>query len=457
MNVHCSCENERESPANISAENGEELAGGDYLTTFDLSENAFGQQAQGLTTSQQADFVVGNSFFRNNWVTAPASVQSLDGLGPLMNAISCSGCHFKDGRAKPPSSATESLNGLLFRLSIPGELIHGHPAPVPAYGGQFQEKSIEGVNSEGEVSVTYTEITGAYTDGATYSLRAPTYEFRNLQYGAWGSNVMISPRIAQQIPGLGLLENVEESTILSFADENDLNGDGVSGRPNYVWDQVKQQTVLGRFGWKANQPSLLQQASAAFNGDMGITTTIFPQDALTEVQRNLYPNVPNGGAPELEDINLNKVVRYIQTLAVPGRRDWKNDNVLLGKTIFNHLGCAKCHIPKMVTSNSSEFPVLNGQTIRPYTDLLLHDMGEGLADYRPDFLATGSEWRTAPLWGLGMIKTVNRHTFLLHDGRARSIEEAILWHGGEAATSKISFEKLTYSDRNALVSFIESL
>jgi CxxC motif-containing protein (DUF1111 family) len=451
------CDNENETLNGEAVEEGEELSGGDYFTTFDLSENAFGQEAQGLTTSQQTDFVVGNSFFRNNWVTAPASVQSLDGLGPLMNAISCSGCHFKDGRAKPPLSASESLNGLLFRLSIPGQSPHGDPLAEPLYGSQFQEKAIEGVNAEGEVVVTYEEVTGTYTDGTTYTIRVPHYEFKNLKYGEWDANVMISPRIAQQIPGLGLLENVAEATILSFADENDADGDGISGRPNYVWDETKNQTVLGRFGWKANQPSILQQTAGAFNGDMGITSSLFLADGLTPSQRDLYNDVPNGGDPELEEVNLNKVVRYIQTLSIPGRRDWKDREVLLGKQIFTDIGCGKCHVSKMVTANNSGFTGLNGQTIRPYTDLLLHDMGQGLADNRPDFLASGSEWRTAPLWGIGMIQTVNRHTYLLHDGRARNVEEAILWHGGEASAAQQKFKDLSAADRATLIRFINSL
>jgi CxxC motif-containing protein (DUF1111 family) len=448
-----SCEQDHESV--LQAEENEEYSGGTYLTTFDVSENAFGHEAEDLSIGQETDFVVGNSIFRSNWVIAPASVQSLDGLGPMLNAISCSSCHFKDGRAKPPASTTEKLNGLLFRLSIPGVNVHGAPLDEPVYGGQFQEKSIAGVDAEGNVVVSYEEISGAYPDGTAYSLRVPKYEFNNLMFGEWSTNTMVSPRIAQQIPGLGLLENVAEETIISFADEFDADGDGISGKANYVWDEAKQQTVLGRFGWKANQPTILQQTAGAFNGDMGITSSVFSSDGLSATQREKY-SVPNGGEPEIENESLEKVVRYIQTLAVPARRDWKEQKVLIGKGLFNSLNCNKCHIPTMTTSNNSTFSVLNNQKIRPYTDMLLHDMGEGLADNRPDFNAAGNEWRTAPLWGIGMIKVVNGHTFLLHDGRARNIEEAILWHGGEAQTSTEEFKKLSSADREALIKFIES-
>ena len=441
----------------LEAEHGEEYSGGQNLTAFDLSENAFGQEAIGLTAEQQTDFVVGNSIFRNNWVIAPSSVQSLDGLGPMMNAISCGGCHFKDGRAKPPLSATEKLNGLLFRLSIPGESLHGGPVDEPIYGGQFQEKAIQGVESEGDIEVYYDEISGSYPDGKAYTIRAPRYEFKNFKFGNWSPGILISPRIAPQMPGLGLLENIDEETILGFADEFDSDNDGISGKPNYVWDEVQHKMVLGRFGWKANQPSILQQTAAALNGDIGITSSLFPTDGLSQTERFLYAQIPNGGEPEIDDESVQKIVAYLQTLAVPGRRDWNKGEILNGKKIFNDLNCGKCHIAKMVTSQKNTFTMLNGQTIRPYTDLLLHDMGEGLADNRPDFKATGSEWRTPPLWGIGMIQTVNKHTYLLHDGRARNIEEAILWHGGEAQQSREDFKNLTERDRKLLITFIETL
>lgn len=427
------------------------------MCTNDFSENAFGQQAKGLTSDQNTAFSVGNFFFRSNWVSAPSSVQSLDGLGIMFNAVSCGGCHFKDGRAKPPASPTEALNGLLFRLSRQGMGAHGEPLDEPNYGGQFQEKALLGVNAEGNVQVSYQEIAGQYPDGTAYSLRKPIYQFTNLNYGAFHPQVEFSPRIAPQMMGLGLLENVEESTLSALADEADNNQDGISGKVNYVWDAKNMRLAVGRFGWKANVPSLLQQTAGAFNGDMGITTSLFPTEGLSPAQIALYGSLPSGGTPEISDENLEKIVFYQQMLAVPARRDYEDQQVLQGKILFQQAKCNSCHTSTLRTGNSSPFTQLNDQTIRPYTDLLLHDLGEGLADNRPDFKANGQEWRTQPLWGLGLIRTINKHTFLLHDGRARNAEEAILWHAGEAQASTQAFKNMTKAEREALLKFLNSL
>jgi CxxC motif-containing protein (DUF1111 family) len=345
---------------------------------------------------------------------------------------------------------------LLVRLSIPGTDAHGGPLNEPSYGGQLNNRAIQNVKPEGDVLISFTDVPGTYADGTSYTLRQPNYQFINLNYGSLAGNLQFSPRLAQQIPGLGLLESVPEQTILGFADPDDANGDGISGRPNYVWDFTHQHTMLGRFGWKANQPSLKQQTSAAFQGDMGITTSVFPEEDLTDTQKELYGDLPNGGSPEISNQNLDNIVFYLQTLAVPARRNWKNETVIQGKKLFTQANCSGCHIPKMqtVTGNGA---TSSNQTIRPYTDLLLHDMGEDLADHRPDFLATGTEWRTPPLWGIGLVQKVNGQTFLLHDGRARSMEEAILWHGGEAEKSKNAFKNMSKTDRDALIQFLQSL
>ncbi|WP_222845818.1 di-heme oxidoreductase family protein [Flavilitoribacter nigricans] len=441
----------------LETEAGEKYSGGENFTTFDFSENAFGVQGRNLSREDENLFVAGNALFRTNWVTAPASVQSLDGLGPVFNAISCGSCHFKDGRAEPPLSPDEPLNGLLFRLSVTAPGQHGQTLGDPVYGLQLQDKAILGVRQEASVHVNYREISGTYADGSIYTLREPDYEFYDLRFGDFAADLHFSPRIAQQIPGLGLLENIPESNILALADEQDADGDGISGRPNYVWDKVKQSVALGRFGWKANQPHLRQQTADAFNGDIGITSSINPQDHLTDTQREALQDVPNGGEPELSDDQLDRVVRYLETLAVPGRRNVDDAQVLQGKAMFHQLQCATCHQPKMETAANGPIPALNNQTIYPYTDLLLHDMGPGLADNRPDFLASGTEWRTPPLWGIGLIATVNGHTTLLHDGRARNLEEAILWHGGEAEAAQKAFTQLAASEREALIRFLESL
>jgi CxxC motif-containing protein (DUF1111 family) len=446
-----------EEPPVAAQETDEQYSGGKNFTTFDRSENAFGVQGKNLSSQEDGYFVTGNSFFRNNWVTAPASVQSLDGLGPVMNAISCGSCHFKDGRAKPPAYPEEPLNGLLFRLSVPLDAAHGELAGDPVYGGQLQDKAILNVQPEAHVRVTYQEKTGVYADGTTYSLRQPVYTFYDLKYGDFAPGIMYSPRIAPQMPGLGLLEIVPESVITAWADIVDSNGDGISGRPNYVWNTATQQSELGRFGWKANQPDLQQQTAKAFNGDIGITSSLFPEDHLTPVQQMQYPGIPNGGTPEISDDLLAKVVSYCQTLSVPARRGWNEQQVLRGKLLFTQLKCEACHRSSMTTGSGGTIEALKNQVIRPYSDLLLHDMGTELADNRPDGYATGTEWRTPPLWGIGMVSTVNGHTFLLHDGRARNLEEAVLWHGGEAEKSREDFKKMSAEDRNALIRFLESL
>jgi CxxC motif-containing protein (DUF1111 family) len=256
--------------------------------------------------------------------------------------------------------------------------------------------------------------------------------------------------------GLGLLEAIDEEDILALSDPDDENGDGISGRANYVWDIENEMEVMGRFGWKANQPTVRQQVAGAFLGDIGITTSIFPDENCTLVQINCA-NSLNGGEPELPDEFLDDVVLYSQTLAVPARRNFEDEDVLLGKFLFNEIGCNSCHIEKITTGDDHEVSALRNQVIRPYTDLLLHDMGEGLADNRPDFLADGNEWRTPPLWGIGLFEKVNNHTFYLHDGRARNLEEAILWHDGEAKASKENFMNLSKTDRLALISFLNSL
>lgn len=438
----------------LTPEDGEQNLGG-ISTVINASEEAFGFSSSALTASQQVDFGVGNSFFRQSWVSAPSSTTARDGLGPFLNAVSCSSCHFKDGRGRPPAFEGELGEGLLLRLSIPGVDQYGATLPDPTYGHQLQDSSILGPETEGQISISYQTSTQTLADGTVITLKKPTFSITALAYGPLASGVLISSRVANQIIGLGLLEAVPESMILGFADANDSNNDGVSGRPNYVYDIESDSQKMGRFGWKANQPTVKQQVGAAFSRDMGITSYLFPEE-------NCPPGVdcdaiPNGGSPEITNSNFDKVVLYSQSLAVPVRRDYTEQNVLNGKEIFNTIACAKCHIPKMETGHDYYIEGFRNQVIRPYSDMLLHDMGEGLSDNAPDFLAEGNEWRTQPLWGIGLINTVNGHTKLLHDGRADNITEAILWHDGEAAQAKEDFKNLSTSDREDLLAFINSL
>lgn len=445
----------KKSTDQLEADENEEFSGG-LQTVFNQSSTAFSLPSPGLTGLDELYFFTGNSFFNQNWVTAPASTTARDGLGPTFNSRSCSSCHFKDGRGKPPESFGEVATGYLVRLSILGTSIHGEPLPDPNYGNQLNDQAILNIPGEGAVQINYTEITGSFEDGTTYTLRKPELSFTGLNYGQFDASIMFSPRVGNQMIGLGLLEAIPESTLHELEDEMDINGDGISGKINYVWDYVNGETVVGRFGWKANQPSLIQQVAAAFIGDIGITSSIFPNENCQGNQADCK-NAINGGKPEIDNENLEKVVLYASNLAVPARRNWDDIEVLKGKQLFLDANCNSCHIPKMMTGTHSKFEHLSNQEIRPFTDLLLHDMGEGLADNRPDFEADGNEWRTAPLWGIGLFETVNGHTYYLHDGRARNLMEAILWHGGEAEASKNKVLKMNKTERTALIKFLNSL
>ena len=449
-----SCSDSDDKYVDLVAEEGEQYSGGE-TTFFNTTEEAFGFSAPNLTFDEQSDFGIGNSFFRQSWVTAPSSTTARDGLGPFFNAVSCSSCHFKDGRGRAPLFDGETAHGLLLRLSIAGVNSNGSSFADPIYGGQMQDNAILGQTLKGRFNIVYQDIIERLADGTVVTLRKPTYVFNSLGYGPLATDLKVSPRVANQMIGLGLLEAIDESTLLAFADAADINNDGISGKVNYVYDVATNSKKIGRFGWKANQPNVRQQVAAAFSGDIGITSSLFPNE-------NCPPGVDcnaiaNGGSPEITDANLDKVALYSSTLAVPGRRNYTEQNVLEGKKVFETINCTSCHIPKIKTGNTHVITALRNQTIRPYTDLLLHDMGIGLADNAPDFEASGLEWRTQPLWGIGLINTVNKHTNLLHDGRARNVTEAILWHGGEAEKAKNSFKQLTTKQRNQLLEFIDSL
>jgi CxxC motif-containing protein (DUF1111 family) len=435
-------------------EPGEELSAGLNGTVADVGRESYSHPINGLDGDEERAFFRGKAVFRDNWVAAPSSTRTRDGLGPLFNARSCFACHVRDGRGRPPVG-DEPLVSMLFRLSIPGAGERGEPLAEPIYGGQLQPFALPGMDADGDVRIEYQEVAGSYADGTPYTLRRPIYTVTDTRHGAMRADALLSPRVAPAMVGLGLLEAVPEADILALADPDDADGDGVSGRPNQVWDVVRQAPALGRFGWKANQPGLLQQTAGAFNGDIGITSRLFPADDCTTTQAACVEAV-SGGEPELIDGFLEDVTFYSRTLAVPGRRDWADPEVLAGKALFTELGCAGCHTPELRTG-PSDVAALAGQTIRPYTDLLVHDMGEDLADGRPDFQASGSEWRTPPLWGIGLLATVNEHTMLLHDGRARDLAEAILWHGGEAEPARELFRHLSAPERAQLIAFLESL
>lgn len=426
------------------------------MTVDDASGDAFGQPSPFLDAAGLRTFFVGNSLFNQTWVGAPASVSERDGLGPLFNARSCSGCHLKDGRGAPPRAGS-SAPGLLIRVSTssssgPG----GAPVGDPTYGDQIQGLALPGIRPEADVVIDYHEIGGAFDDGDAYSLRRPRYRFEHLGYGSLTPGARLSPRVAPALIGLGLLEAVPEADVLRASDPDDADGDGISGRPNRVPVAGRSGLALGRFGWKAEQPTVKHQVAGALSGDLGLTTSLFPRESRAERQAELVL-VPSGGAPEVGDRALDALALYSRSLGVPARRYLDLPEVSRGEALFEELGCSGCHTPTWRTAPTAELPDLPRDTIHPYTDLLLHDLGEGLADDRPTYVANGREWRTAPLWGIGLLRVVSGHVLLLHDGRARGFVEAVLWHGGEAEAARRAFTRLPRDERRALVAFLESL
>ena len=442
-----SCESDIETTPKVEEIDKDEALSGGSTTSFDVSSKAYTYPFNNISTNNLIKHNEGDALFEATFVTAPAIINP--GLGPLFNNTSCKSCHLNDGRAKPPQ-ANEPFNCLLFRISGQGTDMHGGPNPLKGFGLQVQTRAIFGVQPEMDIKISYAEINDKFADGENYSLQKPSYTVLN-PYIPLTTGAMISPRIANPNFGLGLLEAIEEKTILALADENDRDNNGISGKANYVYDFSQKKNVLGRFGWKASQPTILQQSAAAFVGDMGITSPYFPdENTVGQIQ-----DIPAHG-PEISAADLENIKFYILTLAPPVRRNTTDKAVLQGKTLFFQAECVACHMAKIQTGIST-LSEMSNQTIRPYTDLLLHDMGTDLADNRPDYKATGTEWRTAPLWGLGLSKIVNGHTNFLHDGRARNITEAILWHGGEAQKSKDNFKKMSKVDRTLLLKFLDSL
>ena len=441
------------------------LSGG-ATTVFDVSENAFSLPATNIPITHRDRFFVGNAFFKQPWIIAPASTDARDGLGPLYNTNTCQGCHIKDGRGHAPAGEGNAGHAnsvsLLIRLSVPpgetdktaldkfGAIAH------PVYGGQLQDQAIPGVQPEGRVQVRYTPQPITLADGKVVTLRKPEFSISEWAYGEPDDTLMISPRVAPPMIGLGLLEAIPEVALRAAADPDDANGDGISGRVNTVWDFAAEHTAVGRFGWKAGQPSVRQQTAAAFAGDMGLTTERFPNDDCRPEQKTCLQAV-SGGQPEVSNAILDEVVFYAEHIGVPARRNADNAQVKQGESLFKSAGCSSCHTPKFTTGENSHSPYLAKQTIYPYTDLLLHDMGEALADHRPEFSASGREWRTPPLWGIGLTKTVSADASFLHDGRARTILEAILWHGGEASAAREQVVNMSREEREALLEFLRSL
>ncbi|WP_324755290.1 di-heme oxidoredictase family protein [Roseovarius sp. Pro17] len=432
--------------------------------------DAFSQSSDNITFEDELNFKVGNGLFRKLWVSSPSSTLASDGLGPLYNARSCQRCHIKDGRGHPPQGPDDNAISMFLRVSIPGKSedaiaeIEDYIAslPDPTYGTQLQDFAVQGHASEYRLEITYDEEVVTMADGTEISLRHPTYTAADLGYGPLHHGAMFSPRVAPQMIGLGLLEAIPAADILAGADPDDADGDGISGRPNIIWSVVQDQPMLGRFGHKAGNPTILEQAASAFVGDIGISNPIFTAGAgeCTDLQADCKAAIQGDGDDRVFEIDaegLDLVTFYSRNLGVPARRNMDDPQVLHGKEVFYQIGCTACHTPSFVTNRLEGQPEQSFQLIWPFTDMLLHDMGPGLADNRPEARATGLEWRTAPLWGIGLTEQVSGHTYFLHDGRARSILEAILWHGGEARAQRDAVSRMQTADRHALIAYLESL
>jgi CxxC motif-containing protein (DUF1111 family) len=458
----------------VAAEPDEHLSGGAATSPKTPNRDAFSHFSVGMSLAREADFKIGNAIFRRLWVSAPSSTTGTDGLGPLYNSRGCQNCHLMDGRGHPPRAnwPEDTATSMFLRLSIPPQtpeqtrFLAEHRTnviPEPTYGGQLQNYGVRGHDAEGQMQIAYADKPERLRDGTVVKLRRPTYSIANLGYGPLHSQTMTSPRVAPQMIGLGLLEAIPEEQIRAAADPDDANGDGISGRTNEVWSLEQSRVMLGRFGWKAGNPTVRQQSAEAAAIDLGLSNALFPLPSgdCTNAQPFCL-NAPNGnterhGNLELSPQLLDLVTFYTQNLAVPVRRNHDDPTVLHGKALFRSLNCSGCHRGPYTTGTVADQPHLSGQKIWPYTDLLLHDMGEDLADHRPEGVANGREWRTPPLWGIGLTEAVSGHTLFLHDGRARSLEEAILWHGGEAEMARNGYAALNKHDRDALIAFLKSL
>ena len=455
--------------------------GGDTGISISTSES-YSKPSSNITASRKGSFFIGNAFFRQPWVVAPASTDSRDGLGALFNVAACQSCHIKDGRGHAPMSSEDDADSLLIRLAMPAttdeqrqklkdslieKVVH------PIYGGQLQDRGIQGVPAEARIAVQWTDKPITFADGHIETLRAPTFNLTKPGYGAFDDELMVSPRIALPMIGLGLLEQIPDETIKKQA--INTNGD-ISGKFNWVMDPQTGKVALGRFGWKAGQTKLITQNQSAFNEDMGLTSNIRPHESCMPTQTACIDAATGAddqgnGKPavEVNDEVAKFVEFYTRNLAVPHRRNANDKLVLTGKKRFYDMGCQSCHTPRyQLPKTDDDHLEQHGQVIYPYTDLLLHDMGDDLADrtiagklpskdLQVEFLANSYEWRTPALWGIGLAQTVDPQATFLHDGRARTLMEAVLWHGGEAEKQKQKVLTLDKQGRTELNAFLKSL
>lgn len=488
--------------------------GGD-ATAVDASDSGhgFSTPMPNLSAQELEQHLAGDALFETSFTTAPNEEHpELDGLGPVFNNQDCNSCHQRDGRSStitiPEGKERVLLGpeaGIFLRMSMEDgdcdmpsvDNNYCKNTPVVDFGTQLFHRGVLKARTDWQsqpfigqanVYLSYEYSTVTYPDGSSVELKKPLFTIEDpydvdggnrLNSAILQDNVRYSPRNGMPVFGLGLLELIPEADILALVDEDDSDGDNISGRANWVFDPVKaKQNIdnpvsLGRFGWKASTPSVRVQSLGALRGDMGITNPLFPEESIAGTAMHedylartgfVDTGTDEQGNTEADQAFSDDVVFYAETLAVPARRNVNDASVVAGAQLFDKVNCTSCHHPEFTTAAGEQLlggiaapEAIKGQKIYPFTDMLLHDLGEGLADHRRDFRANGFEWKTRPLWGLGLTKTVNPGAGFLHDGRAATVEEAILWHGGEAEQSKSDFMALDKAERESLIDFVMSL
>ncbi|AVX03697.1 hypothetical protein MXMO3_01166 [Maritalea myrionectae] len=410
------------------------------------------QPSANLPQDQRMNFTLGEALFDKFWVAAPSSTKASDGLGPLFNARACQSCHIRNGRGRLPENDGEQPVGLAIKL-----IDTARQMGDPIYGDQLQLFASGKVQPEAKVAISYHTETVKLDDGEQITLHHPIYEIDNLSHGPIDTAIEISPRIAPPLIGMGLIDQIDPNDILAQADPDDHDGDGISGKANLKGDQ------LGRFGLRADVHNLVQQVANAFSVDMGLSNSKHHDDwgdctsAQTECRTAPGGTQLNLGKHEIPQKVLDLTAFYTANLAVPKRKNTSDPTVLKGKQAFYDAGCVSCHTPKYVTKREEVAGGNSFQLIWPYSDFLLHDMGDALADRTQSGTVGTREWRTPPLWGIGHTKAVADQERYLHDGRARNLKEAILFHGGEAETAKQNFMALDRTTRDHLIQFLKSL
>lgn len=428
-----------------------------YFTTS-KNKHSFSKQINNLNDEALDIAILGKSFFRIPWVEAPSATTARDGLGPLFNANACISCHPNNGIGNLFTKSGEISRSNIIKVGIPSDDSKEHQkmlskmgfVPDPVYGGQISINGIFGVPFEAKPDIKFEKKEFTFPDGEKVTLKKPIIKLKNLNYGELTHGASLSFRRAPALVGLGLLEMVSDKDILANEDINDKDNDGISGKANIVYSPYKDTYKVGRYTYKASAPSVLHQVAGAANNDMSLTSPIFPNDNCTDTQKECL-EAPKGRSIDKFDLpmqRLKAIAFYLKTLKTPIPKE--TEEFKEGKEIFNQIGCVNCHKDSFITSN--------GIKIAPYSDMLLHDMGEELSDGRVEFKASPREWRTTPLWGIGLYeKTLGNTPNYLHDGRASSLIEAILWHGGEAKSTKDNFINLTKEKRDKLIKFLGEL